>query len=160
MDISLSYQAFSFLVMVVCGFLCGLIFDLFRALRRHRKSACSVVAVQDIVFWILEASFVYFVAFKLNYAHIRVYEIVALVIGSWLYFMTASVYLLGFLCTVVSYVQKVVDIIFVPIKKILGFVSRVFARFKKIISMGAKSTFSHVEIMKKRIQKVKNIFTF
>lgn len=159
MDISLSYQAFSFLAMVICGFLCGVLFDLFRALRRHRKSACTVVAFQDILFWILEASLVYFVAFKLNYAHIRAYEIAALIIGSWLYFMTASHYVLGFLTGAVRYIQKSICVIFTPLKKLVNLISVSFSKFKKMVFSVVKNVFSHIKNVQKHIQKVKNIFT-
>lgn len=159
MDISLSYQAFSFFAMVICGFLCGVLFDLFRALRRHRKSACTVVAFQDILFWILEASLVYFVAFKLNYAHIRAYEGVALVIGSWLYFMTASSYVLRFLCVLVSCAYKAVGAIFVPFKKIFKFIGCGFKWLKNLISSWTKNAFLRIKSAQKHIQKAKKFFT-
>ena len=159
MDISLSYQAFSFFAMVICGFLCGVLFDLFRALRRHRKSACTVVAFQDILFWILEASLVYFVAFKLNYAHIRAYEGVALVIGSWLYFMTASSYVLGFLCALVSCAYKAAGVIYVPFKKTFKFIGCGFKWLKNLISSWTKNAFSRIKSAQKHIQKAKKFFT-
>ena len=145
--------------MVICGFFCGVLFDLFRALRRHRKSACSVVAFQDVLFWILEVSLVYFVAFKLNYAHIRAYEGVALVIGSFLYFITASAYVLAFLCRIVMFLQKIINIILTPFKKITLLIRRFVSKIKKIASARTKSLTSRIKSMQKYIQKAKNIFT-
>lgn len=93
-----------FFVMLLCGFICGLVFDFFRAVRRLRRSSSGIVAIQDIVFWVMELTLVYAVAFRLNYARIRVYELVALVMGSWLYFMTVSSWIVNLLCRVIDFV--------------------------------------------------------
>ena len=159
MDISLSYQAFSFFAMIICGILCGVIFDIFRSFRRHRKSACSVVALQDIVFWILELCLVYAVAFKLNYAHIRAYEGIALVIGSWLYFMTVSDFVLGALCKGVAYAVKLTGAVLAPFKKVAEFIGNILRKLRKFVSKSLKNLINRAKTVQKHIQKAKNIFT-
>ncbi len=159
MDITLTYQAFSFFVMVFCGALCGVIFDLFRSFRRNKKSACGVVALQDIVFWIMELFLVYMVAFRLNYAHIRAYEGIALLLGSWLYFMTASKWVLNALCSVLSYVQKVFGFILVPFKKFIGFSGKCASGIKRAALSKSKQAVTKLKSMQKHLQKSKNIFT-
>ena len=121
MDISLSYQAFMFLAMTVCGGVCGLVFDVFRAIRRIHKSPVGVVAIQDIVFWIIELTLVYMVAFKLNYAKVRAYEAVALIVGSFIYFMTASGYVISFFCSVFEVLIKWLNILMTPLEKLFSF---------------------------------------
>ena len=129
MDVSVSAQAYMFLAMVVCGAFCGLIFDLFRSLRRAHRCHSGVVAIQDIIFWLAELVLVYTVAFRLNYAKVRAYELVALIIGSWIYFMTASFYVVRFLSEVIVFSINTGKIILKPFVKIaevlMGFVSRI-----------------------------------
>lgn len=159
MDITLTYQALSFFVMVFCGALCGVIFDLFRSFRKNKKNACGVVALQDIVFWIMELFLVYMVAFRLNYAHIRAYEGIALLLGSWLYFMTVSKWVLSILCAVLSYIQKALGFVLIPIKKIMAFFGRFVSGAKKLMQLKSRQAVSKLKSMQKHLQKSKNIFT-
>ena len=107
-----------FLAMVVCGFLCGFVFDFFRAVRRLKSSGKVVIATQDILLWLIELVIVYHVLFKLNYAHIRAYEAVALVIGSFLYFMTLSIHVVGYISYFLRFVCKVSMCVLKPLIKI------------------------------------------
>lgn len=104
MNISASAQVLVFFAMVLCGIMCGIVFDLFRGIRYRRKTSGGVVALQDIIFWIAELTLVYAVIFTLNYAYVRVFELVALIIGSALYFMTISDF-------VVALVSRLTDIL-------------------------------------------------
>lgn len=114
MNVSVSLQAFMFLGMVLCGAMCGVVFDVFRALRRYRRPARSIVALQDILFWLIELTVVYMAVFRLNYANIRAYEGIALVIGSWVYFMTVSEYVIRFLCAIISFAVRTAGIVLKP----------------------------------------------
>jgi len=141
-DVSVSAQAYMFLVMVVCGVFCGLIFDLFRSVRRAHRCHSGVVAVQDIVFWLAELALVYTVAFKLNYAKVMAYELVALVIGSWIYFMTVTIYVVRILSGVIVVSINTGRIVFKPFVKLAkvltGFVlwlkSAIFLQINRILT--------------------------
>ncbi|MBQ8588166.1 MAG: hypothetical protein IJ454_02110 [Clostridia bacterium] len=128
MDISFSEQAFVFVAMVMCGMLCGIIFDVFRAVRHSRKTTSGIVAMQDLLFWLIELAAIYTVAFKLNYAHVRAFEGIALVMGSWMYFMTLSKYSLRFLCRVTDLIVKIVRLVLKPLGKALSAVSGIVNR--------------------------------
>ena len=119
MEISASNQAFVFLAMVVCGFACGFVFDFFRAIRRFKSSGKRIVATQDILFWLAELVIVYEVLFKLNYARIRLYEAIALVLGSFLYFMTVSHYAISMMCTLVGWSAKLIIAVFLPLYRLV-----------------------------------------
>ncbi len=155
MDISLSAQALAFVIMVICGALCGVVFDVFRAMRRMHKTAGGVVALQDICFWLLELILVYMAAFYLNYAHIRAYEAVALVIGSWLYFMTASGYVLGFFVVLIRKITKAFAVMAKPISKLFQFLKRNLGKFARYIKANAVQMLSGVKKALKPKQKAK-----
>ena len=121
MEISSVNQAYVFLAMVLCGGLCTAVFDIFRAIRRYKNSGTGVIAFQDIVFWIIELFIVYMVAFRLNYAGVRAYEIVALVIGSTIYFVTLSGYVIKFFVRLIGLVAKVLGFLLAPVAKLCGF---------------------------------------
>lgn len=161
MDISLSYQALMFLAMTVCGGVCGLVFDVFRAIRRIHKSPVGVVAIQDIMFWIIELTIVYMVAFKLNYAKVRAYEAVALIVGSFIYFMTASGYVISFLCGVFEVLIKWIEILLTPLKKLFLFAQRVKKWCRKGVCKAKNKIcgyFSYIPI-DKWLEKTKKMFS-
>ena len=120
MEISSVNQAYVFLAMVLCGGLCTAVFDIFRAIRRYKNSGTGVIAFQDIVFWIIELSIVYMVAFRLNYAGVRAYEIVALVIGSAIYFVTLSGYVIKFFVWLIGLGAKALGFLLAPVAKVCG----------------------------------------
>lgn len=129
MEVSSSNQAYVFLFMVFCGAVCTLVFDVFRAVRRFKRSSGRVVALQDLVFWAIEIFIVYMVAFKLNYAKVRAYEIIALFIGSGVYFVTASEYVIKYLEKLISSLVALFKKVYVPTLRFLRFAISPFARF-------------------------------
>ena len=124
MEISSANQAYAFLAMVLCGALCTGVFDIFRAIRRYKNSATGVIVFQDIVFWIIELFIVYMVAFRLNYARVRAYEIIALIIGSAIYFVTLSDYVIKFMVWQIGLAAKLLGFVSAPADKAMGYIFR------------------------------------
>lgn len=152
MDVSVSAQAYMFLAMVVCGVFCGLVFDLFRSLRRAHRCHSGVVAFQDIIFWLAELVLVYSVAFRLNYAKVRLYELVALVIGSWIYFMTVSFYVVNFLSGVIVFSINTGKIILRPFVRLARVFKGLMSYLKSAVFLQAnriltyfKSNFGNIK---------------
>ena len=152
MNISVSQQVFVFFGMVICGILCGVVFDVFRGLRRYHKSARSIVAMQDLLFWAIELTVVYMVAFSLNYAHVRAFEAVALVIGSWIYFMTMSRYVVRFVSVIISFAVRTALVISKPFLAVAGWIYMIIYKvFSFILSKLSPGFLS----IKSRILKTK-----
>lgn len=68
-----SNQAYIFLVFILTGIIIGLIFDVFRAVRKSFKINDFFTYIQDIIFWLLVGSIIMYVIFKFNYGEIRAY---------------------------------------------------------------------------------------
>ena len=130
MDISVSHQVFIFFAMVICGVACGIVFDLFRGIRYRRKTSSGVVAVQDILFWLSEVVLVYLVAYALNYAGVRAFELVALVIGSSVYFMTVSPYVISAVSRICTVAARLASYLAAPVRKAVFFVKKSQLRIK------------------------------
>ncbi len=149
MEISSVNQAYVFLAMVLCGALCTAVFDIFRAIRRYKNSGTGVIAFQDIIFWIIELFIVYMVAFRLNYARVRAYEIIALVIGSGIYFVTLSDYVIKFLVWIIGMCVRVVNFLVSPFVKLFGFIE---SKFRKVICF-VKNKCTIVSVIKSSVNK-------
>ena len=120
MEISSVNQARVFLWMIVCGGVCTFVFDIFRGVRRYKRPQSSVILVQDLALWFIEICLVYAVAFKLNYARVRAYEIVALVIGAVLYFVIFSNYVVRGVHIATEGIAKIIKCLFAPLFKVLN----------------------------------------
>ena len=154
MDITAAHQVLVFFAMVLCGALCGVLFDLFRGIRYRRKTRKGVVAVQDLVFWVLELFLVYAVLFSLNYAYVRAFELVALVLGSVLYFMTLSVFVVSLVSRLTQTAEKICRVIMKPVCKTAGFVKKAIKKSMDKISVFPKKFQEVLTKMNKQIKKV------
>lgn len=66
-------QAYLFLVFIINGLLIGLLFDIFRILRRAFKTSDFVTYIEDILFWILTGFSILYSIFVFNNGEIRLF---------------------------------------------------------------------------------------
>ncbi len=137
--------------MVLCGAVCGVVFDVFRAVRRCKKSGRSVIAAQDLLFWVIELVIVYMAAFELNYAHVRAYEGIALVIGSVMYFMTLSQYTVRLVCAIIRFAAKTVRVISAPVIKLAVFMMK---PVKALVHFAGKKASKAKLMIKMRLRNI------
>jgi len=89
-EIFISEQALIFLYMVLCGGICGVIFDLFRIIRKLFTPGAFIVFIFDIAFYALSAAGFFCFALLFNSGELRAFEFIGLAIGLTLYFLTLS----------------------------------------------------------------------
>ena len=120
-------QAYLFLIFILNGFLIGILFDIFRILRKLLKTTDFITYIQDILFWILTAFIVLYSIFKFNNGELRGFIFIGIFIG-------VSIYLLLFSKSFIKINLYIINII----KKIIYYsviipLNFVFKLFKKII---------------------------
>ena len=86
----ISNQAYTFFIFILTGFIIGIIFDIFRVLRKTFKTTDSITYIQDIFFWIVTGVFVLFTIFKFNNGEIRGYVFFGISIGILIYILIFS----------------------------------------------------------------------
>ena len=129
MKLSVSHQLFVFVCMFFCGWLTGIVFDVFRSLRRCVKSGSGVIVLQDLLFWLLELVIVYYTVFKVNNAKVRFYEAVALISGAIVYFIILSEYAVKFISKVIMLLIEATNVVLKPLKKLLCFMRKPLSKF-------------------------------
>lgn len=104
-----------FAVCIFCGGAIGFLFDLFRITRRLFRTSNIVATTEDIVFWIVASAVFFAVVLKISSGEIRFFQLVALFIGTVLYFLTispliikVSVLVLRFVARVLIFIVKIV----------------------------------------------------
>lgn len=148
MKLSVSHQLFVFVCMFFCGWLTGIVFDIFRALRRCVKSGSGVIAAQDLLLWLLELVIVYYTVFKVNNAEVRGYEAVALISGAVVYFIILSEYAVKFISKAIMLLIKIIKFVLKPLKKLVCFIKKPFKKCILFIKIKQEIVFGFVKKIK------------
>ena len=108
MDINVNQQLFNLLIFSLTGAIIGILFDIFRILRKSFKTPDFITYIEDILFWILTGAILLFTIFTFNNGEIRIYIFIGLIFGFILYLLTISKYFVKLCVTVLSFVKKVI----------------------------------------------------
>lgn len=128
MEVSVSNQMYVFAVMLLCGACAGLLFDLMRGLRRRFGADMLVTSVEDILFWLAISAGVYAAIFVCNYGQLRWHEIIGLILGSVIYFLTLSKAILRLFDVIFRIFTKIFQIIFKIVLTPLFFLYKMIKR--------------------------------
>jgi len=116
----MSGQAWLFVSTVFTGMAIGLLYDVFRVLRRTAPHSGFAVQVEDLVFWVAATGLTFYYMLHRNYGEIRPFVLIGIAVGLVLYFVTLSRLVLVVCVAVVNYLKKVirvaVRIILMPIR--------------------------------------------
>ena len=122
-------QLYIFLVYCFSWVIIGILFDVFRILRKSFKTPDFVTYLQDIAFWFLTGVFLIFVIFKFNNGEMRSYIFIGLGFGMLIYMLLFSKIFIKVNVTILKYVKiifsKLLLIITYPFKiiaKIFNFI--------------------------------------
>lgn len=75
-------QAYLFLIFIANGFLIGIVFDIFRILRKSFETSNFVTYIEDILFWIISALIVMYSLFVFNNGQFRAYIFIGIFLRS------------------------------------------------------------------------------
>ena len=81
-----------FAIYILCGIFIGILFDIFRILRKSFKTPDFVTYIEDAIFGIITGIFLIFIIFIFNNGELRFYIFLALLLGNVLYLSTISKY--------------------------------------------------------------------
>ena len=144
------------------GLLIGLLFDIFRILRKSFKTPDFITYIEDIIFWILSGLLLLYSIFKFNNGELRLFILIGIVAGISIYILIFSKIFVNTSVFIINLLKKTFNIlIIVPIKfiskliykiliKPLVFISR---KIKKII----KKILSNIGINSKKLSFIKKI---
>lgn len=124
-------QAYLFAIFILNGFLIGLLFDIFRILRRSFKTSDFITYLEDICFWIITGSIILYSIFKFNNGELRGYIFVGILCGVLTYMLIFSKIFIKVNLFIINFIKKIYYfVIIIPV----SFVSKILKRiiFKPI----------------------------
>lgn len=151
-----------FLIFITNGIIIGILFDIFRVLRKTFKTNDIVTYLEDILFWILTGIIILYSIFTFNSGEIRLFMFLAICIGATIYLFLFSSYFIKINVTILNILKniilKIIKIIGIPFKYIYMFIRKIF--FKPIsfiiINLRKNSTNLYKHVIK-NIKKPKKI---
>ncbi|NLK22163.1 MAG: spore cortex biosynthesis protein YabQ [Epulopiscium sp.] len=120
MIVSISEQAQIFLVSIQAGMVIGVFYDMFRIIRKIIPHPDWLIHLEDLIYWIIVSSFMFFVLFSKNYGEIRGFALLGALLGNVFYFFTIGILVMKFSDWIINLIKKIIHIIikiiFIPIK--------------------------------------------
>ena len=112
-------QEQTFIFFFIIGITIGIIFDIFRVIRKSFKTSDIITLIQDILFLSISSVLIIVGIIKLNGGEIRFYLFLGIFLGVVIYSLT-----MGNLCVIILYefvkiCKKIIKIPYLCIKKML-----------------------------------------
>ncbi len=112
MKLDLNAEVITFLYAVICGMICGICFDFFRALRKELKAGAAVTGVTDAMFWICTSVVVGYFSFYVNHGMLRAFVLCGLILGAVLYFLLISRAVFWLFLKIIEIICKIINLFF------------------------------------------------
>lgn len=116
-------EIYIFAIFILNGALIGILFDIFRILRKSFKTPDILTNIEDIFFILISGFIILYTIFRLNNGQIRIYMLIALILGITLYITFISKYFIKLNVNIIKFIKlilkKILNILFFPFKYII-----------------------------------------
>lgn len=149
-------QANLFLIFTINGILIGLLFDIFRILRKSFKTSDIITYTEDLVFWILTGLLLLYSIFTFSNGEVRFYMFLAVFCGCLIYMLLFSKYFININVKIIAIIKKIIktilSIVILPFKIILQLLKKIFFKPINFMTINLKKIGNNIQ------KKSKNIF--
>ena len=145
-------QAYLFMVFSIVGVIIGLLFDIFRIIRKTIKTNDIITYLEDIMFWILTGIIIIYAMYKFCDGELRFFMIMGIILGTCLYIVTISQYVIKISVCIINIIKKV---LIYPIISIYKLIKKIFFKPMFIICVNLRKIF---KVIVKKNKKSRGIF--
>lgn len=143
-------QLYSLFIFIITGIVIGILFDIFRILRKSFTTPDIITYIEDIIFWIISGSLFMFVLFKFNNGEIRSYVLLGLLSGILIYLFTISKYFIKINVKIIKIIKKILSYPIKIICKIIKPFSFIVINIRKIFL----NNYTKILNMTKKLKKL------
>ena len=149
MENNIAEQIYSLLIYIFSGIIIGILFDIFRILRKTFNTTDFATYIEDILFGLLTGIFIIFIMFNISNGQIRIYNIIGLIFGIVLYILLISKTFINISVKILIIIKKTIYKIFIiPTKYIINLLKNIFKPFTIFVINIKKYTFNLEKIIK------------
>ncbi len=150
-------QAYSFLIFILNGILIGLLFDIFRILRKSFKTPDVLTILEDIFFGITSGAILLYSIFKFNNGELRIYILLGVLIGISVYILVFSKIFIKVSVKIISIIKLIFKIAIIkPIKFFYKIIKKLIIRPIHILYTKLKQKILYFFRNKKKNAKIKH----
>lgn len=149
-------QAYLFLVFSLTGVIIGILFDIFRVLRKSFKTSNLITYIEDILFWILTGFLILYNIWYFNDGEIRIFMFLGIIMGILIYILTLSNILINLLVCIIDKIKKILKIILIPFKPVYKLCRKAILKIKKNLNKIANNGKKFINFENKRGNLEKN----
>lgn len=134
-------QAYLFMVFSIVGVIIGLLFDIFRIIRKTIKTNDIITDLEDIMFWILTGIIIIYAMYKFCDGELRFFMIMGIILGTCLYIVTISQYVIKISVCIINIIKKV---LIYPIISIYKLIKKIFFKPMFIICVNLRKNLKRI----------------
>ena len=143
-------QSYLFAIFMINGIIIGILFDIFRILRKTIKTNDIFTYIEDIIFWIMTGATILYNAFIFNNGEIRLFMLLAIALGCFIYMILLSSKVIKINVTIINYIKQIL----INILKIFALPFRhIYKLLKKILLNPIVVVFINLRNFYKKILK-------
>ena len=128
-------QAYLFICFALVGIIIGIVFDLFRILRKTFKTKDLITYIEDIFFWIITGIIIIYSMYKFCDGELRLFMIIGIILGAIFYLITISEYVIKISVYIINILKR---ILYFPLKIVFKFIRRFILRPITIICINLR----------------------
>ena len=145
-------QTSLFLIFTIDGVLIGIIFDIFRILRKTIKTSDFVTCIEDFLFGIITSIILFYSIFTYNNGELRFFMFLAVILGFVLYICTISSYLIKINVKIINVIKriflKLFEIIYKPLIKTFKILKKVIFKPILFVIINIRKTIKNIKSSK------------
>ena len=97
-----------FIYFIITGMVLGIIFDIFRILRKSFKTSDIVTNIEDIIFGITTGIILLVSIFLFNNGELRLFIFIGIILGTFIYMLLISRYFIKLNVAIINLVKKII----------------------------------------------------
>ena len=137
-------QLINFIYFIITGMLLGIVFDIFRILRKTFKTSDIITNIQDILFGLITGTILLTSIFIFNNGELRLYLFLAIGSGILIYMLLISKYFIKLNVAIINLIKKIIILLTKPFIILLKFIKRLFFKPISFICINLKLLFKKI----------------
>ena len=127
-----------FIYFIITGMILGIIFDIFRILRKSFKTSDIITNIEDIIFGITTGIILLVSIFLFNNGELRLFIFIGIIFGIIMYMLLISKYFIKLNVTIIKFIKKLIILFTKPFIILLKLIKRIFLRPISFICINLK----------------------
>lgn len=139
-------QLTNFIYFIITGSVLGIVFDIFRILRKSFKTSDFITNIEDILLGIITGIILLSTIFLFNNGELRFYIFLGTILGIIIYMLFISKYFIKLNVIIINFIKKIIIFITKPSIILLKFIKKIFLKPISFICINLKHLFKKIHI--------------